>query len=123
MEVDKRAEIRVDIASVINGRAADSADTRLGSWRTLRGINVLVTRGDTYKDTSLGQLCDSIIDGLVLVGSQTEVGQNTLGAITLVLVSDEEVNALKHIGVGTRAAVTKDLDSIDETLLGNTVGL
>lgn len=113
----------MDVTGVVDSSSTNSANTGLRSRGAQGSIDVLVTRGNSYKDTSLGQLGDGVVDSLILVGSQTEVGQDALRAVALVFVCNQEVNSLEDVGVGARAAISQDLDSEDETLLGNAVGL
>lgn len=89
-------------------------------------IIALVTSGGGDKDAPVGKGLNGVIGGLVVLTTQAQVDDNTVGTVTVGGVTSNKVQTRHDARVGTGAAtgvvvVEEDLDTIDVDVLGDTV--
>jgi hypothetical protein len=116
--------------AVIESRGTDGDGLSSGSRRVVAGIGVVVASSDGKVNTSADSGVDGSIEGLGLATTKRHVGDGALEALALTVLGlllllemagGSKLDTLDNVGHGSGAVRSKDLDSIDVGLLGNTV--
>lgn len=112
---------RGDAVRAVSG--ANGEDSGLRSGRRVGSVTAVVTSGNSHEDTSGDSVGGSRVDGSGAAATKRHVGNGTLGAATGLDIVGNKVDTSNHTRVGARAIGTKDLDSVELGLLGDSVGL
>ncbi|KAI6764450.1 hypothetical protein HG530_008239 [Fusarium avenaceum] len=129
-DVSALSVVREVGTAIIESRGTDSDGLGGGSGGVVASISVVVASGNSKVNTGANGSVDSGIESLGLATTERHVGDRALEALALAVLSlllllkmagGRELDTLDDIGHGSGAVRSKDLDSIDAGLLGNTV--
>lgn len=109
-------------SSISRSRGTDSADSRLGSRRSVASISTVITSCDGQEDTGLDQGGSSSVDGSGKATTKRHVGDGAVGAVSGLRVVGNKVHAGNDVGECTASRVVEDLDAVDRGLLRNAIG-